>query len=151
MHKLTFCCTVVLLIASAAVLADTLTLNDGTTLEGRVAEQGEKYWIKTTDGKSRFIPKNQVKSWNKGSGVPAAGASATPATPTAKPDAGVKDTTDSKSAPAGVALSFQETKSRAERVDAPLAAVGLWQSFIDANSDSPQLAEARTELEKWKK
>ncbi len=49
-----------------------------------------------------------------------------------------------------VVLNFSTTKSRADHVDAPLAAVGLWQQYIDANPNAPDLADAKAELEKWK-
>ena len=75
MRYLKLTSALVLLIIAAATLADSLIMKDGTTLEGRVAEQGDRYWIKLTDGTSKFIPKSQVQTWNK-----ANAAAATPAT-----------------------------------------------------------------------
>jgi tetratricopeptide (TPR) repeat protein len=149
------------LMLSAAVFADTLTLTDGSTLEGKVVPQGEKYWIKDAAGQSRFIPKSQVKSWTKGSATAAPARPASPASPvspdspfspaapnTASVVKGSGGTSASQPIPN---LSFAETKSRADRADAPLAAVSLWQAFIDNNENSPELPAARSELEKWKK
>jgi S1-C subfamily serine protease len=150
-------CGLVLLLAGL-VLADTLTLTDGTVLEGRVAQQGDKYWIKLNSGESRTIPKTSVKEWKKGAAAAAGGAPAAGATGAAKAPAADANTPATPAPKGGVIvgkstapLSFAETKSRAERVDAPLAAVGLWQSYIDANPDSPDLAEAKVEIDKWKK
>ncbi len=133
MKKLSIVVRTAILLGATFVAADTLTLNDGTTLEGSVVSQGDRYWIKiTSTGESRFIPKAEVKSWSRQKASDSAGAkSSAPANPAASP-------------------GFQETKGRAERVDAPLVAVGLWQSFIDANPDSADLAAAKTDLEHWK-
>ena len=158
MRILTLIATAILLLWAGLLKADTLTLNDGSTVEGTVVDQGNKYWVKTRDGKTRTIAKTSVKNWTKGSAAAPVATEAAPAAPKSAP--GVSQNAPaapqsapgaSAGAPSGVALGFQETKSRAERVDAPLAAVGLWQSFIDGNPDSPQITEARTELEKWKK
>ncbi|HEX8522416.1 MAG TPA: trypsin-like peptidase domain-containing protein [Tepidisphaeraceae bacterium] len=137
--------TAIVLFLSGLVWADTLTLSDGSTLEGKVLQQGDKYWIKLSSGESRTVAKSQVTSWNKGDAAAAAPAGGTKTTTI---DVG---SSAGAAAKPGVALSFQETKSRAEKVDAPLAAVGLWQSFIDQNPESADLPTAKTELEKWKK
>jgi S1-C subfamily serine protease len=150
MNRIAWIASVVVLVLAGLVLADTLTLTDGTVLEGKVAQQGEKYWIKLNSGESRTIPKTSVTEWKKG-GAAAAGAPAKAPVAAEDPAAAAKTKGGVTSGKPAAALSFAETKSRAERVDAPLAAVGLWQSFIDANPDSPELADAKTEIEKWKK
>jgi S1-C subfamily serine protease len=146
MHKVTFVAAAVILMLAGIVRADTLTLTDGTTLEGRVVPQGDKLWIKLTTGESRILPKSQVTNWLK---------SAAPVSPTAPKSpiagAGAGAGPDSAATTKGaVNLTFSMTRSRAERVDAPLAAVALWQSFIDANPAAPELPQAKGELEKWK-
>lgn len=129
-----------ILLLTCIVQGDVLTLNDGTTIEGRVIPQGDRYWVKPTGGESKFIPKSQVKQWTQ-STVP------TPAAPTAPKSPTADATTPAKPT---VALDFATTKSRADRVDAPLAAVALWQSYIDANPTAADLPQAKTELDRWK-
>src|SRR5258706_6373756 len=65
--------------------ADQLILNDGTVVEGTILSQGEKYWVKGADGKSKLIPKSDVKKYV--TGTPAPAATGTPATPSAAPPA----------------------------------------------------------------
>jgi S1-C subfamily serine protease len=141
--------TLVLLIALVGLTAyaDTLTLKDGSTLAGRVVPQGDRYWVKLESGETKLIPKIDVITWNRAPaptpGAAAAGTAA-PATPT--PAVG------GSAAPRTAATAgFSETKSKADRVDAPLAAVGMWQAFIDNNAGSADLPAANAELEKWKK
>ncbi len=145
MKRITFFAFAVLLLVSGLILADTLTLTDGTTLDGTVVPQGDKYWIKLSAGGSKMIPKSSVTSWVKSAPTAAAPAGKLPAADTATPPAGAAPTTTGS-----VALSFSMTKSRADHVDAPLAAVGLWQQYIDANPNASDLADAKVELEKWK-
>jgi S1-C subfamily serine protease len=121
---------------------DTLKLKDGKTLEGRVIPQGEKYWIKTTMGETKIVNKSEVVSFTRGGVKPA-----TPATPTGAPGA----PTEPAASAAGASLGFAQTKSKADRVDVPLVAIALWQSFIDANPTSGDLPAAKAELEKWRK
>jgi S1-C subfamily serine protease len=46
--------------------------------------------------------------------------------------------------------AFANAKQKADKVEVPLAAVGIWQAFIDSNPNSPDLEAAKAELEKWK-
>src|SRR5437868_554644 len=69
--------TLCVVLFALAAFADTLTLKDGTVLEGRVIEQTNAYWVKTADGKTQMIPKDRVKSWDKN----ASSGSAAPVTP----------------------------------------------------------------------
>ncbi len=122
--------------------ADTVTLKDGTKVEGVVIKQGDNYWVKTADGESRQIPGDKVASIAKGS--------------TAKPVDTEKPTTPANTTPsvtpAPVEVSFAQTKRKADLVDTAAAAVAIWQSYVDsAKADSPDAASAKTELEKWKK
>src|SRR3954462_4013856 len=97
--------------------ADTLHLKDGSTVEGRVIDQGAAYWIKPANGASRSIPKDQVTSWEKEkSGAPSP-------LPTAKPTApGVAPSSQPANAAAAAQATgnFQQTKSKADKVDVPL-------------------------------
>lgn len=108
------------------VLADTLTLQDGTVIEGTVIKQGSGYWVKTPDGRSRVIPEDNVKSHKTGK-------VATPAT--------------------GASANFNTTRRKAELVDVPLAAITIWQTFIDAKPEpsAVDLEAARAELARWQK
>jgi Flp pilus assembly protein TadD len=125
---------------AAVVLADKITLKDGTMIEGVAIKQGEKYWVKTPDGNTRMIPLADVTSITKGDGAPSS-VSPQPATPSAGP-----------AMPAGGGTAnFAATKSKADRVTAPLAAVTLWQKFIDENPKDADLATAQAELAKWQK
>ncbi|MFI5381182.1 MAG: trypsin-like peptidase domain-containing protein [Tepidisphaerales bacterium] len=113
--------------------ADTLTLQDGTVLEGTVIKQAGGYWVKTADGMSRTIPEENVKSHKVGKvATPAAG--------------GGSGTTVSSA-------DFQSTRRKAEAVEVPLAAVAIWQSFIDGKPApaAADLEAAKAELAKWQK
>src|SRR5437763_1415852 len=90
----------VLLALCAGARADQLILNDGTTLEGTVLSQGDKYWVKKTDGTSQIVPKTDVKKLVTGA---AAAAASTPGAATAAPSVGTAD--------------FAATKGKADRVE----------------------------------
>lgn len=124
---------------SVLVLADTVKLKDGTTIEGRVIDQGDKVWVKLSDGTTRIINKSEIASIVKGDAgsVPTAG-------PATKP-------TQATAGSAARGTSFATTKSRAEKQDSPALAVSIWEKWIDANPQSPELATAKQELEKWNK
>src|SRR5438874_13196771 len=98
--------------------ADTLTMKDGTKVEGRVIPQGDRYWVKLPDGSTKYIDKDRVASLSKGDSpvapaTPTAGATTKPATP-------------------GATASFASVKSKAELVESPALAVQMWQKFIEA-------------------
>jgi S1-C subfamily serine protease/TolA-binding protein len=164
-------CAVVFLPAPAR--ADRVTLNDGTVLDGTVIKQGDNYWVKTKDGQRKVVAAVDVKTIQKGSG-PAVIVNPGPGTrsssgagtsvPAAKPK--VPSAADAKppvasdaagpragSKPAPEApLDFADTERKANAVEAPLAAVTLWQAFVDSKpKDKQELASAKEELSKWKK
>lgn len=128
--------TVLLLITAAVVYADRITLKDGATVDGIVFDQGDKYWVKKPDGTTQTIPKSNVESMTKGN----APAPAAPGKPGAAP---------APTATGGAA--FTNTQQRAQTATTALAAVTVWQKFIDENPTSPDLATAQSELERWKK
>ena len=111
-----------------ACLADELVLKDGTTLEGRVLKQGDVYWIRLTDGQTRLVPAGDVKSHLSGD---------TPPSP--------------KPTPVGTSADLAALRRKADEVNAPLAAIAMWEKFLDANPSVADAAAARIELEKWKK
>lgn len=116
--------------------AEKIVLKDGTVLEGTVIKQGANYWVKTKDGKSRSVAAEDVASIGS--------ASAT------KPSSAHDDTTPS-SVKAGTSAAFVSTKRKADGVETPVAAVAIWQEFIDNNADSPDLAAAKDEAARWQK
>lgn len=153
-------------VSTPAARADRVTLNDGTVLDGTVIKQGDNYWVKTKDGQRKVVASVDVKTIQKGSGpavavnpgaapvtAPAAARPTAPGTsvPVVKPKPA--GTTDAPGADAGNApLDYTDTEHRANAVEAPLAAVTLWQAFIDSKpKDKQELASAKEELAKWKK
>ena len=133
MNKFLLTVLVALSVITPIVIGDTLRLKDGTKLEGRVIPQGENYWIKLADGSSKTVAVSDVTQWIRGDGAAAAPAGAA-AAPSTRP-----------------VVSFTVTKTKANQVDLPAAAVALWQTFIDGNSASPDLPTAKTELATWQK
>lgn len=122
---------VVLSLLAALAGADTIKLNDGTLLQGVAIQQGENYWIKTTDGGTRTVPMSAVASITKGS--------AGPATPAAPP------------APTTGGPEFTATQRKVEAVLSAAAAVKLWQQFMDANPTDASIPAAQAELTRWRK
>ena len=84
-----------ILAVAVAVRADTLTLLDGTVLEGRVVPQGDKYWIKLPDGQTRTYSKGEVKAYSKA--TPVAPATVTPKPAAPAPQAPPAQTSPSRS------------------------------------------------------
>ena len=111
-------------------LGDKITLKDGTVLEGTAIKSAEGYWFKSADGNRRQIAAADVESVVKGSGGPAM-----PAAPGAPAASG--------------SMSIATTKARADRATAPVAAVAIWQEFIDSKPGPDDLKIAKGELEKW--
>ena len=126
-----------IVICAFTVLGDTVHLKDGTSIEGRVIDQGDKYWIKDSSGQSHTVDKTSVKSLSKGSD------------PT--PSATVLTATGAATVTPSVAgsVSFSAVKSKAEFCDTPIAGVGLWQNFIDSKPSATDLAAAKLELKHW--
>src|SRR5262245_61660394 len=110
----------VAVLLSTTLLADTLTLKDGTVVEGRVIQQGDKYWVKLADGQTKVVAKADVVKYVKASATPAA--QATPAAPVA-PAVKSAGATSTPAADSSAPLTFAQTKSKADRADVPLVAV----------------------------
>ncbi|QOV92154.1 trypsin-like peptidase domain-containing protein [Humisphaera borealis] len=127
------------LVLASSVSADRVKLKDGRVIEGTVIPQGSGYWVRSSDGQTYKLTKEEVVSIDKGAAAPAAGTPAAGTTP-ASPGAAPK-----------IAVNFNVTKSRCTVVDSALAAVTLWQQFLDnAPENSPDLPAAREEHAKWK-
>jgi len=131
------------LFASCAIaLADTVVLKDGTSVQGTIIKFGNQYRVKQADGTTKIIAEADVKQIVKGSAPAAAGSGAAPS-------AGKAPVVNQAAAAGGT--SFQATKAKADRVEAPIVAVSIWEKFIDASAKSPALPAAKLELEKWRK
>lgn len=113
-------------------LGGTLTLKDGTVLEGDIKKIGSSYSVRTTDGQFKLIPENQVES-SDGIDSPGATGSASPSSndPAAGP-------------------SFEETLRKGERIETAVRGSALWQTWIDKNPEHPKLSEAEEQLKVWK-
>jgi S1-C subfamily serine protease len=116
------------------VRADYVELTDGSVVEGTVLKTGDGYWVKTKDGETRKLKTAEVKSTGKGS-RPAAKSAAPP--------------------PAGAAVprstDYTSAERRANAVETPMAAVTIWQEFLDTKPTGDDLVRAKAELAKWQK
>ncbi len=122
-------CVLILLMVSTAGAAK-LVLTDGTTLEGTVIKTSDGYWIKLSDGSSKIVPNEQVQSYSEES----AGDSGS--------STGVAD---------DASEDFRMARGRADGAASALAAVSIWQEFIDKYPDSPDIDTAKSELARWQK
>ena len=123
------------LILGLAAFGDRLTLKDGKVLEGTVIKQGDRYWVKTSDGSTQYVSIDDVSKLEKGSGKSITGSS---------------DIGGGSSSAAGFSSSLASTQRRANSVDKPLAAVTIWQDFIDSKPSEADLKVAKEELARWK-
>jgi S1-C subfamily serine protease len=112
--------------------ASTLTLNDGTTLEGTIIKTADGYWVKLPDGSTKIVSKDDVKSYSDDAGPPPSGGT---------PDIATDDASQ----------AFRLAHSRAEGAESAMAAVAVWQQYVDKYPRSAQIDDAKTELERWKK
>jgi S1-C subfamily serine protease len=133
-HRIWLALLCVTIVAFAA-LGDTIHLKDGTTIDGRVIDQGDKYWVKDASGQSRFVDKTDVLSVTQ-STAPAAIPTAAGNSPAARP------------AYAGSG-NFSTVKLKANQSETAIAAVGLWQAFIESKPSATDLAGAKVELKHW--
>lgn len=108
--------------------ADRITLKDGTVLEGTAIPEPSGYWFKGPDGQTRHIASDDIASVQKGAAASSGSGASTYLTGNI----------------AGV-------KSKAEACDTPLAAISLWQQFIDSHPSADDLKTAQAEMARWKK
>src|SRR3954469_17099728 len=118
------------LIATALAMGDKITLKDGTIIQGTAIKSGSTYWVKTADGKRQQVEEADISSIDRGTG-------ATPVS-SAPPGAG--------SAMPHAAGSIEATRSRAEQSTTPVAAVNIWQQYVDSNPSPDDLKIAKGEL-----
>ncbi|MEM8875764.1 MAG: trypsin-like peptidase domain-containing protein [Planctomycetota bacterium] len=109
-------------------LAGTITLKDGTVLEGDVKKVGSSYTIKTTDGDFKMVSGDDVESVT-----------------------GVEGLTPGKGKDAPAAgTDLQQLLERSERIDTAVRGSAMWQTWIDKNPDHPELEKAQEQLEIWR-
>jgi S1-C subfamily serine protease len=117
-------------LAGALSLGDTLKLKNGTTYEGSVVDGGDSYTVKDADGNTHTVDKSDVETYLKSSS-----------------GAGTGTSTVSLPATGGLLA----VKAKADRCDAPIQAVAIWQTFIDTKPDAEDLKTAKAELGVWQK
>ncbi len=127
--------TVLVLSLFAVVRADKITLKDGTVLEGRTIKQSGGYWIKLADGSTQTVSNDDIATVER---------SVPPASSDTGGSIGV-------GAQPGGSASLEVTKHKADAVDAPMAAVAIWQQFIDSKPSDEDLKVADQEMANWKK
>jgi S1-C subfamily serine protease len=120
------------LLPISSALAAKVTLKDGTVLEGTVIKTGDGYWVKSADGNTKTVAAEDVQSVETDSN-----ASANPASPDTAADDGSQ--------------AFSLARNRATQVETSVAAVSIWQEFVDKYPQSPDIATAKQELDRWKK
>src|SRR5437762_8607648 len=95
----TICAAFCVCLFTLVSLADTLKLKDGSTIEGRVIQQGDRYWVKLADGSTKYIAKDQVLTWTKSSAPGAAAGSPGATIPPAAAGAATKASAAAPAAP----------------------------------------------------
>ena len=112
----------------APAWASKLILKDGTTLEGTVIPNGDEYWVKLSDGTTKTVAASEVQQM-------------------------IADAPAGQTAPGTTDISetgaFRNARLRASSATSALAAVAIWQEFIDKYPDSTNIADAKTELAHW--
>ena len=131
------CAAVTLSLVGGPLLADTLKLKDGTSLSGRVMDEGATYWVKDADGQSHTVDKGSVDQWVHGG----------PAGPTAASAA--SEAGRGQAATLSGGASLRAVKAKADRVDTPIQAVALWQTFLDDKPNAADAATAQQQLAYW--
>ena len=124
------CFLALILLAVSAALAATLTLNDGTVLEGTIIKTSDGYWVKLSDGSSKIVAKEDVQSYSGDSN-----SGALPGSPSPSDDS---------------AQAYRQARDHADEADSAASAVSGWQQFIDKYPNSDDIATARQELDRWK-
>jgi S1-C subfamily serine protease len=122
----------IFLLTVSAAWAAKLVLNDGTVLEGTIIKTADGYWVKLSDGSSKIVAKEDVQSYSGDSNSDSASGSTDFATDDAS-------------------QAFRAARGRAEGSESALAAVSIWQQFVDKYPDFSDIATAKSELDRWKK
>jgi S1-C subfamily serine protease len=116
----------------STALAAKITLKDGTVLEGTAIKTADGYWVKLSDGSTKTVASEDIQSVSNDSD-----ATANPGAPDVGTD--------------GASQAFRTASNGATEAESSLAAVSIWQQFVDKYPDSPDIATAKQELDRWKK
>ncbi len=130
---------------------DKLFLKNGTVLEGRVIKKADGYWIKLADDSTQTLAEDDVDRWVRSSAASSSGTPSPSATPRPAPEHRPAADTPAPSTGGKSKPTLAAAKRRAEAVDLPLAAVTIWQEFIDSKPSADDLKTAQMEMARWKK
>lgn len=135
------------LVLGTGVRGDYVIKKDGTVLEGTVLKKGDGLWVKGKDGESQTVPNDQVQEHGKGAAPGKGGA--------AKPKTGADKAGAPKSGAGGIVPKktkvgdYAATERRAKQVKVALAAVAIWQEYIDSKPPAEDLKKAKAQLKEW--
>jgi S1-C subfamily serine protease len=135
--RLIWAASVACLLCASFSIAATIKLKDGRTLVGEVKKLGNSYSILMPDGTRSIVPIGEILTID--GKAPGAAAEA----PTTSPA--------SRAPSAATGGAFKIAKSKADRADAPIVALQLWDDFIQKNPTSPDLEAAKAERAAWDK
>lgn len=135
-----------LTVAGLSYGASKIELRDGTTVMGEIRKIGGSYQIVKTDGTRVFVPASEVLRID-GKDV-AGGDTAAPSTPAQPTQPGAKPITPVNDASGN---AFKVAKSKADKSEAPIVGVQLWDAFIEQYPNSSLIEDAKKEREVWDK
>src|SRR5271154_1216759 len=101
------CFVTLILLGVWAASAATLTLNDGTVLEGTIIKTSDGYWVKLSDGSSKIVAKEDVQSYSGDADSSASPGSAAPSDDSAQ--------------------AYRRARDHADEADSAASAVSGWQ------------------------
>lgn len=128
MRRITWLLLILLL--PIVALAGTITLKDGTVIEGEIRKVGRSYSVRTPDGKSQLIPEASVRAVD---GVPIGPG------PGSTPTPGSSGGSD-----------FAAVKREADAINSnPALGVMLWKKFLQSNPSPADRTAAESELKFW--
>lgn len=112
-----------ILLLATMLRADTVTLNDGTTLDGDVKRTNDGFTVKLADGSSRTVNPRDVKSLSIGGG--------------------------SSHGEQGASASLSSLRRAVENLNDIDAIITRYQRFIDANKTTAAGHDAEADLQMW--
>jgi S1-C subfamily serine protease len=160
-------CLLVVTFMAASVMADRVTLSDGTVLYGTAITQGDQYWVKGEDGTTHKLAKSGVKTVEKGvtsanakptAAAPKTGAASATPKPSATPSTGAPAPATPATPTAGgtgtlakkTPMTLATAQARCNSITRPMQGVMIWQEFLDSHPTGEELKTAQAEMAKWK-